>query len=123
MAADGWLGVTMPIEYGGAGLGVTEAALVMHTVAGSGGAMAAASSIHINMFGPHPIVVHGSAEQKARWLPRLVSGEDQVCFGVTEPNAGLDTTNITTFARKVEGGYRISAERSGLQRLRSPTRS
>lgn len=111
MAADGWLGVTMPIEYGGAGLGVTEAALVMHTVAGSGGAMAAASSIHINMFGPHPIVVHGSAEQKARWLPRLVSGEDQVCFGVTEPNAGLDTTNITTFARKVEGGYRISGRK------------
>lgn len=111
MAADGWLGVTMPEEYGGAGLGVTEAALVMHTVAGCGGAMAAASSIHINMFGPHPIVVHGSAEQKARWLPRLVSGEDQVCFGVTEPNAGLDTTNITTFATKVDGGYRISGRK------------
>lgn len=111
MAADGWLGVTMPEEFGGAGLGVTEAALVMHTVAGSGGAMAAASSIHINMFGPHPIVVHGSAEQKERWLPRLVSGEDQVCFGVTEPNAGLDTTNITTFATKVDGGYRISGRK------------
>lgn len=111
MAADGWLGVTMPEAYGGAGLGVTEAALVMHTVAGCGGAMAAASSIHINMFGPHPIVVHGSPEQKARWLPRLVSGADQVCFGVTEPNAGLDTTNITTFARKVEGGYRVSGRK------------
>jgi alkylation response protein AidB-like acyl-CoA dehydrogenase len=111
MAADGWLGVTMPEEYGGAGLGVTDAALVMHTVAGCGGAMAAASSIHINMFGPHPIVVHGTQEQKARWLPRLVSGEDQVCFGVTEPNAGLDTTNITTFARKVEGGYRVSGRK------------
>lgn len=111
MAADGWLGVTMPEEFGGAGLGVTEAALVMHTVANHGGGMAAASSIHINMFGPHPIVVHGSPEQKARWLPRLVSGEDQVCFGVTEPNAGLDTTNITTFATKVEGGYRVSGRK------------
>jgi acyl-CoA dehydrogenase len=111
MAADGWLGVTMPEEFGGAGLGVTEAALVMHTVAGCGGAMAAASSIHINMFGPHPIVVHGSPGQKQRWLPRLVSGEDQVCFGVTEPNAGLDTTNITTFATKVEGGYRVSGRK------------
>lgn len=111
MAAGGWLGVTMPEEFGGAGLGVTEAALVMHTVAGCGGAMAAASSIHINMFGPHPIIVHGSPEQKARWLPRLVSGEDQVCFGVTEPNAGLDTTNITTFATRVEGGYRISGRK------------
>jgi len=111
MAQDGWLGVTMPEEYGGAGLGVTEAAIVMHTVASSGGGMTAASSIHINMFGPHPVVVHGSPEQKAQWLPRLVRGEDQVCFGVTEPDAGLDTTSIKTFARKVEGGYRVSGRK------------
>src|SRR4051812_3879951 len=110
MAADGWLGVTMPEEYGGAGLGVTEAAVVMHTVA-LHGAQTAASSIHINMFGPHPVVVHGTPEQKAQWLPRLVSGEDQVCFGVTEPDAGLDTTSITTFAKKVEGGYRITGRK------------
>lgn len=110
MADDGWLGVTMPEEYGGAGLGVTEAALVMHTVA-LHGAQTAASSIHINMFGPHPVVVHGTPEQKAQWLPRLVRGEDQVCFGVTEPDAGLDTTSITTFATKVEGGYRVSGRK------------
>lgn len=110
MAEDGWLGVTMPEEYGGAGLGVTEAALVMHTVA-SNGALTAASSIHINMFGPHPVVVHGSPEQKAQWLPRLVRGEDQVCFGVTEPDAGLDTTSIKTFARKVDGGYIVSGRK------------
>ncbi|WP_164093897.1 acyl-CoA dehydrogenase family protein, partial [Stenotrophomonas maltophilia] len=67
-------GVTMPEEHGGAGLGVTEAAIVMHAVASGGGGMAAASSIHINMFGPHPIVVHGTKEQKARWIPRLVTG-------------------------------------------------
>jgi acyl-CoA dehydrogenase len=111
MAADGWLGVTMPETYGGAGLGVTEAALVMHTVASHGGGMAGASSIHINMFGPHAMVVHGTHEQKSRWIPRLVSGEDQVCFGVTEPDAGLDTTSIKTFARKVEGGYRVSGRK------------
>jgi acyl-CoA dehydrogenase len=111
MAADGWLGVTMPEEHGGAGLGVTEAAIVMHTVASGGGGMAAASSIHINMFGPHPIVVHGTKEQKARWIPRLVTGEDQVCFGVTEPDAGLDTTSIKTFAKKVDGGYRVSGRK------------
>ena len=111
MAADGWLGVTMPERFGGAGLGVTEAALVMHAAASSGGAMAAASSIHINMFGPHPVVVHGTPEQQARWIPRLVSGEDQVCFGVTEPDAGLDTTSIKTFARKVDGGYRVSGRK------------
>lgn len=111
MAQDGWLGVTMPEEFGGAGLGVTEAAIVMHTVASLGGGMTAASSIHINMFGPHPVVVHGSPEQKEQWLPRLVRGEDQVCFGVTEPDAGLDTTSIKTFARKVEGGYRVSGRK------------
>ncbi|MBB1634926.1 acyl-CoA dehydrogenase family protein [Cupriavidus sp. UME77] len=110
MAADGWLGVTMPEEYGGAGLGVTEAAIVMHTVA-KHGAQTAASSIHINMFGPHPVVVHGTDEQKKEWLPRLVRGEDQVCFGVTEPDAGLDTTSIKTFATKVEGGYRVTGRK------------
>ena len=110
MAADGWLGVTMPEEYGGAGLGVTEAAIVMRTVA-AGGAQTAASSIHINMFGPHPVVVHGTPEQKAQWLPPLVRGEHQVCFGVTEPNAGLDTTSITTFAKKADGGYRVSGRK------------
>jgi acyl-CoA dehydrogenase len=110
MATDGWLGVTMPEEYGGAGLGVAEAAIVMHTVA-THGAQTAASSIHINMFGPHPVVVHGTPEQKAQWLPRLVAGEDQVCFGVTEPDAGLDTTSIKTFAKKVDGGYRVSGRK------------
>lgn len=111
MATEGWLGTTMPEEHGGAGLSVTEAAIVMHEVARSGGGMAAASSIHINMFGPHPIVVHGTPEQKAEWIPRLVEGKDQVCFGVTEPNAGLDTTNIKTFATKVDGGYRVSGRK------------
>jgi acyl-CoA dehydrogenase len=111
MADDGWLGVTMPEEYGGAGLGIKEAALVMHTVASHGGGMAATSSIHMNMFGPHPMVVHGTADQKNRWIPRLISGHDQVCFGVTEPDAGLDTTSIKTFAKKVNGGYRVSGRK------------
>lgn len=112
MADEGWLGVTMPEQYGGAGLGIKEAALVMHTVASSGGGgMAATSSIHMNMFGPHPMVVHGTAQQKDRWIPRLVAGQDQVCFGVTEPDAGLDTTSIKTFAKKVDGGYRVSGRK------------
>ncbi|MEN2738675.1 acyl-CoA dehydrogenase family protein [Microbacterium sp. X-17] len=111
MADDGWLGVTMPEEYGGAGLGIKEAAVIMHAVASSGGGMAATSSIHMNMFGPHPMVVHGTAEQKARWIPRLIEGKDQVCFGVTEPDAGLDTTSIRTFARKVDGGYLVTGRK------------
>ncbi len=111
MAEGGWLGITMPAELGGAGLGVTEAALMMHTVARHGGGMGAASSLHINMFGPHPIVVHGTPEQRARWIPPLIAGTDQACFGFTEPNAGLDTTSITTFARRVPGGYRVSGRK------------
>ena len=111
MAEAGWLGITMPTEYGGAGLGVKEAAIMMHEVASHGGGMAATSSVHINLFGPHPIVVKGTDEQKARWVPRLISGEDQVCFGFTEPDAGLDTTRIKTFAKKVDGGYLVSGQK------------
>jgi acyl-CoA dehydrogenase len=111
MAAAGWLGITMPQELGGAGLGVTEAAVMMHAVSSSGGAQAAASSIHINLFGPHAIVVHGTPEQKERWLTPLIKGEEKACFGVTEPDAGLDTTSMKTFAKRVKGGYRVSGRK------------
>ena len=111
MADAGWLGITMPTEYGGAGLGVTEAVLMLHEVASHGGGMAAASTVHINLFGPHPIVVFGTAEQKARWLPRLVQGQDQCAFGFTEPDAGLNTTAIKTFAQKVPGGYLVHGQK------------
>lgn len=111
MADAGWLGITMPEEYGGAGLGVSEAAVMMNEVASHGGGMTAASTVHINLFGPHPIVVKGTQEQKKRWVPRLIAGEDQVCFGVTEPNTGLNTTQIKTFAQRVDGGYRVSGQK------------
>lgn len=111
MAAGGWLGITMPEQYGGSGLGVTEATVMMNEVASNGGGFAAASTIHINLFGPHPIVVKGTDEQKARWVPRLVSGEDQCCFGFTEPDAGLNTTRIKTFAEKVPGGYIVHGQK------------
>jgi acyl-CoA dehydrogenase len=111
MADAGWLGITMPAEYGGAGLGVTEAAIMMHEVASHGGGMAAASTVHINLFGPHPIVVFGTPSQRERWLPRLISGKDQSCFGVTEPDAGLNTTAIKTFAQKVPGGYVVNGQK------------
>jgi acyl-CoA dehydrogenase len=106
MAEAGWLGITMPEELGGAGLGVTEAAIMMHEVA-RGGGMAAASALHVNLFGPHPIVVHGTREQQERWLKPLIEGREKVAFGVTEPNAGLDTTSIETFAKKTAGGYLV----------------
>ena len=111
MARGGWLGITMPEAYGGSAQGVTEAAIMMNTVARSGGGQAAASSIHINLFGPHPIVVFGTDEQKNRMLPPIIDGRHKVCFGVTEPNAGLDTTSIETFAERVEGGYRVNGRK------------
>jgi len=111
MADAGWLGITMPQEYGGAGLGVIEAVIMMHEVASHGGGMTSASTVHINLFGPHPIVVVGTPEQKKRWLPRLVEGKDQCCFGFTEPDAGLNTTATKTFAQKVPGGYIVHGQK------------
>jgi acyl-CoA dehydrogenase len=111
MAKAGWLGITSPERLGGAGLGVTEAAIMMHAVTGSGGGYSAASAIHINLFGPHAIVVHGSAEQQDRWLKPLIQGEQKACFGVTEVDAGLDTTSISTFATATKGGYRITGRK------------
>jgi len=105
VADGGWLGIAMPEEYGGAGLGVTDAALMMHAVGGSAGAMSAASAIHINIFGPHPIVVFGAEEQRQRWLPDLIQGKKKACFGVTEPDAGLNTTSIKTFAERKGDNY------------------
>ena len=88
----------MPEELGGAGLGVTEAAIMMHTVASCGGGQAAASSIHINLFGPHAIVVHGTPEQKKRWLTPLIKGQEKACFGVTEPDATFSPHDPTNAA-------------------------
>ncbi len=105
VADAGWLGIAMPEAYGGAGLGICEAAILMQTVANSGGAFAACSAIHMNIFGPHAIVVHGTAAQKQRMLPPLIRGEVRACFGVTEPDAGLDTTRLTTRASREGGGY------------------
>ncbi|CAD7341351.1 acyl-CoA dehydrogenase [Sphingomonadales bacterium 56] len=111
MADAGWLGITMPEEFGGANLGVTEAAIMMHEVSASAGGYSAASTIHLNIFGPHAVVVHGTDEQKRRMLGPLIAGADRACFGVTEPDAGLDTTSIKTFATKVPGGYRVTGRK------------
>jgi acyl-CoA dehydrogenase len=111
MADGGWLGITMPEEVGGSNLGLTEAALMMNTVTRHAGAYSAASTLHLNLFGPHAVVVHGTPEQKERWLTPLVKGEQKACFGVTEPDAGLDTTSMTTFAARVPGGYRVNGRK------------
>lgn len=111
LADGGWLGITTPEEYGGHGLGITEASILLEEVARSGGAMNAATAIHLSIFGMHPVVVHGSEELKARTLPRVASGELHVCFGVTEPGAGLDTSRITTFARRNGDHYVVNGRK------------
>ncbi|WP_263912465.1 acyl-CoA/acyl-ACP dehydrogenase [Achromobacter sp. 79A6] len=98
LARDGWLGIAMPQEYGGAGLGMTEAALMMQTIAASGAGFTGASAVHMNIFGLNPVVVFGSDEQRARWLEPLIAGREKACFAVTEPDAGLDTTKLSTRA-------------------------
>jgi len=111
MAEDGWLGITMPEELGGSNLGVTEAAVMMNAVAAGGGGAAAMSTLQINLFAPHPIVVLGTPDQKKRMLRPLISGSEKTCFGVTEPNAGLNTTQIKTFAARVDGGYVVNGSK------------
>jgi acyl-CoA dehydrogenase len=100
VAAGGWLGIAMPEEFGGSGLGITEAAIMMQAIAESGAAMSGASAVHMNIFGLHPVVVFGTPAQKARLLPKLIQGEHKACFAVTEPDAGLNTTEIKTRAER-----------------------
>ncbi|MEI6717098.1 MAG: acyl-CoA dehydrogenase family protein [Betaproteobacteria bacterium] len=98
MADAGWLGIAMPEVQGGAGLGITEAALMLQAVSASGAGFSGASAIHMNIFGLNPVVVFGSEAQKQRMLPPLIAGFDKACFAVTEPDAGLDTTQLKTQA-------------------------
>ena len=112
MAEGRWLGIAMPEAYGGSGLGITEAAIMMQAVAESGAAMSGASSIHINIFGLNPVVVFGTEAQQRRMLPPLIEGSDKACFAVTEPDAGLNTTAITTRAERHSGRYVIHGQKT-----------
>ena len=99
IAKGGWLGIAMPHEYGGSNLGITESALMMMLIAEKGG-MTAASSIHMNIFGPSAIVKFASKKQKDMWLPNIINGQTKMCFAITEPDTGLDTTRLKTKAVK-----------------------
>jgi acyl-CoA dehydrogenase len=110
-AADGWLGVCIPPAYGGSGLGVTEAALMMQTVAESGAGLSGASALHMNIFGLNPVVVFGTDEQKKRMLPPLIEGKDKACFAVTEPNVGLDTLKLKTRAVREGDCYLLTGQK------------
>jgi acyl-CoA dehydrogenase len=111
MSEAGWLGIAMPEDVGGAGLGITEAALMMQAISESGAGMTGASSVHMPVFGLQPVSIFGTPEQSRRMLPPVIKGDDKVCFAVTEPNTGLDTTKLKTRAEKVAGGYRVNGEK------------
>lgn len=111
LAESGWLGIAMPEEYGGAGLGIIDAALMMHTISATGAGLSGASSVHMNIFGLHPVVVFGTNEQKQRWLTRLIEGKDRACFGVTEPNTGLNMLKLKTRAVRQKDHYMVHGQK------------
>jgi acyl-CoA dehydrogenase len=111
IAQAGYLGIAIPEEYGGSGLGITEASLLMREVAASGGAMNAASAIHLTIFGMSPVIHHGSEEIKRRYLPPIARGELHCSFAVTEPDAGNDITHIKTSARREGDCYVINGRK------------
>ncbi len=111
MAEGGWLGIAMPEAHGGGGLGILEAAIMMETVAASGACMTGASAIHMNIFGLNPVVVFGTEAQKARFLPPLIAGRDKPCFAVTEPDVGLNTTELKTRAERRNDRYLVHGQK------------
>lgn len=111
IADAGWLGICMPQEYGGSGLGIQEAAIMVQAISESGAGMSGVSAIHMNIFGLNPVVKFGTEEQKMRMLPPLIAGREKACFAVTEPNTGLNTTQLKTFARREGDTYYVTGHK------------
>ena len=112
LAKDGWLGICIPEQYGGSGLGITEAAIMMQAISESGAGLTGASAVHMNIFGLNPVVVFGTEEQKQRMLPPLVQGKEKACFAVTEPNIGLNTTQLRTKAERQGDHYLLNGTKA-----------
>lgn len=111
LAESGWLGVVMPEAYGGMGLGLTEAGIIIQEIAQAGGGHSGASAFQYFVFPPGPIIHHGSEEMKQKYLPKLATGELMMCFGVTEPDCGVDISRIKTFAKKEGAGWLINGKK------------
>ncbi|KAF2757686.1 acyl-CoA dehydrogenase NM domain-like protein [Pseudovirgaria hyperparasitica] len=111
LAKDGWIGIALPEELGGAGLGISEATMMLHTIAESGAGIAGAQSIHANVYATQPVAKFATPEQRQEWLPKLIRGESRTCFGVTEPNTGLETLKLRTTATRDGDTYRISGQK------------
>src|ERR1700687_2107607 len=110
----GWLGICVPEADGGSGLVITEAAIMMRTIAESGAGMSGASAVHINVFGLNPVVVFGTEAQRQRMLPPMVEGREKACFAVTEPNTGLNTTQLKTRAEARNDRYVVNGQKGWL---------
>lgn len=111
IAAGGWLGIALPESLGGAGLGISEATMMMQTISESGAGMAGAQAIHANVYATQPLAKFGTQEQLEETIPNIISGKWRACFGVTEPNAGLDTLRLSTSAQRTGDGYKISGQK------------
>src|SRR3569832_408509 len=111
LADAGWLGICIPEAYGGSGLGIMDAAIMMHTIARSGAGMSGASAVHMNVFGLNPVVVFGTPEQCERMLPPIADGTERCCFAVTEPNTGLNTTQLKTRAVRSGDKYIVNGQK------------
>jgi acyl-CoA dehydrogenase len=122
MAQAGWIGICIPEKYGGGGAGVQAAALLLEEVTGNGGALNAGTTVQVALFGLEPVVKYGTEEQRERFLRPAAQGNLQVSFGITEPDAGTDTTSITTFAEKVPGGYRVNGRKVFISRAEQAER-
>ncbi len=122
-AKAGWLGIAIPEAYGGAGLGITEACLLLHEICASGAGTSGASPVHFSIFPPMPIIKYGSDEQKQSYLPKIASGEMKLGFSITEPDAGTDTTRIATFAARDGDDYVISGKKVWSSNLKHADRT
>ncbi|MGH6738246.1 MAG: acyl-CoA dehydrogenase family protein, partial [Bradyrhizobium sp.] len=111
LADAGWLGICIPEEYGGSGLGITDAAIMMRTISESGAGMSGASAVHMNVFGLNPVAVFGTKEQCQRMLPPIAEGKEKSCFAVTEPNTGLNTTQLKTRAVRTGDRYIVNGQK------------
>ncbi|KAH0493177.1 hypothetical protein TgHK011_008095 [Trichoderma gracile] len=111
LARDGWLGIALPEPLGGAGLGISEATVMMQTIAESGAGMAGAQAVHANVYATQPLAKFGTEEQLRETIPGIISGRWRTCFGVTEPNAGLDTLRLATTARREGDEYVVSGQK------------
>ena len=111
LARDGWIGIALPQDLGGGGLGISEATMMLQTIAEAGGALAGPQSVHANVYATQPLMKYCTKDQRERFLSKIISGEWRTCFGVTEPATGLETLKLRTKATRDGDGYRISGQK------------